>query len=89
MGKGLAITGLVLSILTLLLTVYIKFILFTFNDLIWNSLFYLTFLLGITNLIINLIVLIKKKVEGKILSWIGIVILILAVLIAENFRQIS
>lgn len=87
MGKGLAITGFVLSILSLLLVWYIRVILFTFNNFLELTLIYLTIVIGIAGLIINLIVLIKKK-DGRVLSWIGIALLIISFLIPQIFKQI-
>ena len=88
MGNGLSISGLVLGILVFILTIYIRFFLFTFNNTLEMILIYSTMILGFAGLIINLVVFIKK-LEGKILSIIGLILIILAILIPMLFRTIA
>ncbi len=88
MSKGLSLSGLVLGILTLLLTIYIRFFLFTFNNTLELTLIYSVMIIGFVGLIINLVVLIKK-LEGKLLSVTGLIFIILAVLIPVLFKSIA
>ena len=88
MGKNLSISGIILGILTFILVVYIRFFLFTFNDVFEITLIYLAMILGLAGLIVNSIVLMKKK-EGIILSIIGLILIILSVLIPILFRTIG